>query len=179
MGITVAHIEDTVTFPSSVSMGSVAGVTSKTVSFSSTGTYFFDLISLDGGSSYYLVDKTRTYNIVQGDFTVAGALISAGPKVDTGYQYASSVSSNAVTVSTTVSRLILDAGPLVNLGVTLPEGNVEAKTITISSTGAVTNLTVSGNSGTTVTPSAAFALAAGGAATYFYHSSEGKWYKIG
>lgn len=179
LGITISNASHTITFPSPVTMGAVAGVSSKTITFTSPGTYFFELISIDGGSSFYLVDKTRAYNHVQGSFTVNGTLTTAGALVETGYQYANTVVSNAVTVGTTVSRLILDAGALVNLGVTLPTGNVDAKVITVSSVGAVTNLAVSGNAGTTVKPSANISLSAGSSATYFYHSSEGTWYKIG
>lgn len=187
LGVTISNSTHSITFPSAVSMGDVAGTSSKTVSFTSPGTYFFDLISLDGGSSYYLVDKTRAYDTVQGDFAVTGTttlgdgLVTTGARIENGFQYSNSVSSSfTLTVNDDVARVILDPSGSVSGGViTLPSANVANTVITISSTETITALQVIGSGGTTVKPSANITLTAGTSATYLYHATETKWYKIG
>lgn len=115
-----------------------------------------------------------------GNATIVGNLTTTGGRIEAGYQYSAATDSFQITASPNVSRLILDpAGTLANGNITLPTGNVDAKTITISSTATITALAVGGNSGTVVKPSANVTLAAGTAITYFYHDIEKTWYKIG
>ena len=107
-------------------------------------------------------------------------LTTYGAKVDAGYQYGANVTGFSTTIANTVSRLIIDpAGTLANGTVTLPSANVDATVITISSTQTITAFQVLPNTGTTLVPSANITLTGGTSATYFYHASETKWYKIG
>jgi hypothetical protein len=119
--------------------------------------------------------------IVNGEATITGNLVRAGGTIDTGYQY-SNVSANVgLTIGTNVGRLILDPTQLEStyVTVTLPGGNVDAKVVTISSTQTIQFLNVQTDNGTTLVNNGNITLSAGTAATYFYHASETKWYKIG
>jgi hypothetical protein len=179
LAVTVADATHTVTLPSAVSMTDSAG-SSKTLSFHELGTYFFELISLDGGSSYYLVDKTRNYTTIQDDFTIFGNLTTYGAQVDNGFQYNNAPTSGAtLAMDNNVHRLIFDAsGTVANQTVTLPSANVANTVVTISSTVQITALKVQGSGGTTVKPNANVTLSAGTGVSYIYHSGESTWYKI-
>lgn len=186
LGVTVTSTSYTLTFPSAVSMGSAAGVSSKTITFTATGTYFFELVSIDGGTSYYLIDKTRAYNAVQGSFsvtgdtTLTGNLTTGGARIVNGFQYNSSATSGfTLTVNNNVERLIFDTASALTSGtITLPSANVANSVVTISSTADIANLKVQGSGGTTVSPNANITLSAGTGVSYFYHATETKWYKV-
>lgn len=66
--VTVNNTAYTLTFPSSVNIGtsSIAGLSGQTITFDDTGTYVFELGSTDGGTSFILYDLTRSRNTVQG-----------------------------------------------------------------------------------------------------------------
>lgn len=114
------------------------------------------------------------------NLTVAGNLISAGGRVDSGYQYSAATNDFNDTVGVTTARVIYDpAATLAKGTITLPAGNVDAKIVTVSSTQDITAFKVNPSVGTTLVPSANITLAAGTSATYFYHLAETKWYKIG
>ena len=113
---------------------------------------------------------------------VGGILATAGARVTGGYQISAPTSNVAVTVNNNVEQLILTpTGTVVSFGaiVTLPSANIDATTVRISSNIAVSGLQVLANPGCTVSPSANVTLTAGSAATYFFHASENKWFKIG
>jgi hypothetical protein len=167
--------------------------------------YRFEFSTYDGGTTISVRDLYRNYDsaidfsqlnvtgnvlaagavvnslTVNGEATITGNLVRAGGTIDTGYQY-SNVSANVgLTIGTNVSRLILDPTQLEStyVTVTLPGGNVDAKVVTISSTQTIQFLNVQTDNGTTLVNSGNITLSAGTAATYFYHDSETKWYKIG
>jgi hypothetical protein len=149
----------------------VGGVTSLTGNLGVTGT-----IALTGN-----LDVTGALSVTT-NATVLGNLTTGGSRIDAGYQYGNVVSNFSTTITSNVSRLILDpytANTIANGTVTLPAGNVEAKVVTVSSTYGINELHVIPSAGTTLKPSANITLANGASATYFYHSNEASWYKIG
>lgn len=119
--------------------------------------------------------------------TINGNITRAGGQIDSGYQYHAPSGNGAptgnltATIGTNVSRLILDPAASISLyaNITLPGGNVDAKVVTISSTQTVQFLGVVPSTGTTLVNQGNIALSAGTSATYFYHATETKWYKIG
>lgn len=138
---------------------------------------------IDNGTNGY--DATFTGNVtgnatvgsanVTTKFNIAGATSVAG-----GYQYLAPTTNFSLTAYSNVARIILDpTGVITNATINLPAGNVEAQTISISSTYNITNLQVNPSAGTTLVPGANITLTGGTAVTYFYHASEAKWYKIG
>lgn len=130
-------------------------------------------------------DATFTGNVT-GNATVGSANvttrlnIAGATSIAGGYQYYAPTTNFSLTAYANVARVILDpTGVITNGAVTLPAGNVEAHTISISSTYNVTNLQVNPSTGTTLVPGANITLTGGTAVTYMYHSGESKWYKIG
>jgi len=116
--------------------------------------------------------------------STAGAVVTIRDLVNNyqtnPYQFLSPSGNIAFSANIGVNRVIMAPTTVSPFGaiVTLPIGNVDAKTVTISSNVATT-LQVLPSVGTTVSPSANIALTAGSASTFFYHATESKWYKIG
>ena len=114
-----------------------------------------------------------------GNVTISGNLTTQGARVNAGYQYYAPSTNFTYTISNAVNTFILDpTGTITNGNVLLPSTTVDGTTISISSTQTVTNFQVTPNSGATLVPSANITLNAGTGATYFFHASESKWYKI-
>lgn len=82
--ITVPNTAYTVTFPASVSLNvnSIAGMNSNVLTFGATGTYVFELSTLDGGTTFNIQDLNRSLDTVQdGNLTitkVVGNVTTAG-----------------------------------------------------------------------------------------------------
>jgi hypothetical protein len=199
--VNVTSTAYTLTLPAQATLGfptEIDGVNGgNIVTFDATGDYLYEFISSDYGASYFCRELTRAPNKVHGNFTVTGNesvtgtlttggnvtvggnLTLGGGRIESGYQYSAATNGFAITITPTVSRLILDPASTIAGGVaTLPVGNVDARTIHISSTATVTAFQVLGNAGTTVKPSANVTLTAGTQVGYFYHASEATWYKI-
>lgn len=116
---------------------------------------------------------------VAGGVGISGNLSTGGARIEAGYQYSAPVTGFNTTITSNVSRVIFDpAGTLANGTVTLPSANVDATIISISSTQTITAFQVLPNTGTTLMPSGNITLTSGSCATYFFHASESKWYKI-
>jgi hypothetical protein len=119
---------------------------------------------------------------VAGTLTTNGVLNTSGAVVNTGYQKYSPTANIAVTANVDVSRIILTpTGTVVSFGanITLPNITTDGTTISISSNIAIEHLAVYGQWLSSVSPSANLSVAAGSSATYFYSSTDVKWYKIG
>jgi hypothetical protein len=165
-------------------LSDIQGVSTNVFTPTTAGYYVFDFSTRDNGATIYVEDALRNYDNVSSDFSISGALTTSGAVIAAGTQYANSnasfgnlVSGNTFVVNSTVSRVILaPSSTFDSLYITLP-ANVNAKTIRISSTAAITNVVVSGPAGTTVAPSGNITLAAGVGAEYQYLSSTGTWYK--
>jgi hypothetical protein len=120
-------------------------------------------------------------NII-GGADIAGTLTTSGAIVNTGYQKYSPTANIAVTANVDISRIILTpTGTVVSFGanITLPNITVDGTIITISSNVAIEHLAVHGQWLSSVSPSANTSVIAGSAASYFYSSTDVKWYKIG
>ena len=173
---------DTVTLPSTVSVGLslVQGAIGQTITFKQAGSYVFEFTSYDAGTTITITDLSRNSDSVVDDFVISGNLTVGGAIQTAGYQYSAAVTGFSTTVNSGVAKVIFDpAGTLANGTVTLPTGNVDARTITISSTQIITAFRVLPNAGTTLVPSANVTLAAGTNVEYFYHAVETRWYKVG
>lgn len=173
---------DTVTLPSAVSVGltNIQGAVGQTIRFPSAGSYVFEFTTYNAGTTITIDDLTRNKDNITGDFTITGNVTRGGATIDTGYQYSAATANFNDTVGASVSRVIYNpAGTLATGTLTLPAGNVEAKVVTVSSTQTITAFRVLPSVGTTLVPSANVTLSAGTSVSYFYHTSETKWYKIG
>jgi len=112
--------------------------------------------------------------------SATGNVTLAGGRVDTGYQISAPTANVAVTAVPGKSRLLLTpTGVIISFGanVTLPGGNVDGTTFSISSNVATT-LSVQASNGTSVSPYGNVQLTAGTSATYLYYATDTKWYKI-
>ena len=112
--------------------------------------------------------------------SATGNVTFAGGTVDTGYQFSTPTANVAVTALPGKSRLILTpTGPIISFGanVTLPGGNVDGTTFSISSNVATT-LSVQASNGTSLDPYGNVQLVAGTSATYLYYATDTKWFKI-
>ena len=173
---------DTVTLPATVSVGLsiVQGAVGQTITFLQAGSYVFEFTTYDAGATITITDLSRNSDSVVNDFTISGNLTVGGAIQTAGYQYSVGTTGFNDTVNPGISQVIYDpAGTLANGTITLPAGNVDARTVNISSTQIITAFQVKPSFGTTLTPSANVTLAAGTGVSYFYHASEFKWYKIG
>lgn len=153
---------DTLTLPADVTVGlsSIKGAVEQTISFAAAGTYEFEFTTYDGGDNIAIEDVSRNY----------------AP----AYQYSAPVTGFNTTITAGNERVIFNpAGTLANGTITLPSGNVNATTVTVSSTQTITAFQTLPSTGTTLIPSANVTLAAGTSVTYFYDHSEASWYKIG
>jgi hypothetical protein len=183
--ISVTNSTYTLTLPSAVSIN-VAGSSGQVITFPSPGKYLFEFSSYDAGSTIIIQDLLRNYESQVGNAvtfmsaTVNGNLTVGGGIISTGYQYSAPTTNFSITSNVNINRVIFDpAGTLANGTLTLPNANVDATTVTVSSTQTITAFKVNPNTGTTLVPSANITLSAGTSATYFYHANETKWYKIG
>ena len=115
-----------------------------------------------------------------GNLLVGGNVTLAGGQRETGYQFSAPTANVAVTALPTKSRLLLTpTGAIISFGanVTLPGGNVDGATYSISSNVATT-LAVYGQDGISVSPGANVQLTAGTSVSYLYYATDTKWYKI-
>jgi len=159
--------------------------------------YRFEFSTYDGGTTIAIRDLYRNYDAssgfesinVTGNVLAAGAVLStltvngnvtlAGGQRDTGYQFSAPTANVAVTALPGKSRLVLTPIATISFGanVTLPGGNVDGTTFSISSNVATT-LAVYGQVGTRVSPGANVQLTAGTSASYLYYATDTTWYKI-
>lgn len=119
---------------------------------------------------------------VSGSIEIAGNISTSGAQINTGYVQYKPTANIALTANVDISRVILTpTGTVVSFGanITLPNITQDGTTITISSNVAVEHLAVYGQWLSSVSPGANTAISAGSSATYFYSSSDVKWYKIG
>jgi hypothetical protein len=138
------------------------------------------MIDPDNNASVVVAGNLVVSNTVTTNAATVANLTLTGVRIDKGYQYNSPSTNFSYTVNNTVNRFILDpTTTIANGAITLPSANVDATVVTISSTQTVTALQVLPNSGCTLVPSANITLTGGTGATYFFHASESKWYKIG
>jgi len=94
------------------------------------------------------------------------------------YTYNVPIAGFALTIGAGVQQLVLDpAGVLATGTITMPAAPADGFVVTISSTKAVTALTLNPNTGQTI-HTATTALAAATAVRYIYISSSTKWFKL-
>jgi hypothetical protein len=161
--INVTSVAHTLTLPSAVSvnLSSIQGAVGQIITFPATGKYVFEFTTYDNGTTITIEDVLRT----------------AFP----AYQYSAATTGFNDTVGTSVSKVIYDpAATIANGTITLPTGNVDARTVTISSTQIITAFQILPSFGTTIKApgNGNVTLAAGSAVSFFYHATETKWYKI-
>ena len=121
-----------------------------------------------------------TGNVLATGLSVFGNVVHAGGRRETGYQFSAPTANVAVTTLPTTSRLLLTpTGAVISFGanVTLPGGNGDGTTYSISSNVATT-LAVYGQNGVSVDPGANVQLTAGTSVSYLYYATDTKWYKI-
>ena len=123
---------------------------------------------------------STTGNVLATGLSVFGNVTLAGGTRDTGYQFSAPTANVAVSALPGKSRLLLTpTGTIISFGanVTLPGGNVDGTTYSISSNVATT-LSVQASNGTSVDPYGNVQLVAGASATYLYYATATKWFKI-
>jgi hypothetical protein len=188
------------TLPAAVSVNAsnIQGFSGNTITLAKGNvSYRFEFSTYDGGTTIGIRDLYRNYDASSGfesinvagnvlassavlsTLTVNGNVTLAGGTRDTGYQFSAPTANVAVTALPGKSRLILTPIATISFGanVTLPGGNVDGTTFSISSNVATT-LSVQASNGTSVDPYANVQLSAGTSATYLYYASDTKWFKI-
>jgi hypothetical protein len=173
---------DTVTLPATVSTGLllVQGAVGQTITFQQAGSFIFEFTTYDAGATITISDLSRNKDSVVSDFVISGNLTVGGAIQTAGYQYSAATTGFNDTVGAGIARVIYNpAGTLANGTITLPTGNVDARTVRISSTQIITAFQVLPSVGTTLVPSANITLASGTGVEYFYRQVDAKWYKIG
>ena len=77
--VVVNNTSWTMTWPSTVTLGytTLANISSRTITFTNTGTYIFEISSTDGGTNFYLNDLSRNFDVVQGNLSLQTILSNA------------------------------------------------------------------------------------------------------
>jgi len=106
--LNISSSAHTLTLPSSVSIGSgdIAGYNSSTytITFDTAGTYVFDISSINGGSTYFITDVSRTRSSVRDTNLYFNPAITSAPTLFVGY------GQNGGTMSTFNNVLAADQG---------------------------------------------------------------------
>lgn len=150
LAINVSNVGHTLTVPSTVSTGltEIAGISSTTITFDTTGTHIFEFSTSDGGATIAIFDlmrnRTATHSSIIPTANVAYSLGSSTNRFN--YVYAntlvvstttSSGSSATYTEAVTANTITANSGVYGTIR-TAAQGN-------ITSLGTLTGLTVSGN----------------------------------
>jgi hypothetical protein len=120
---------------------------------------------------------------ILGTATINGNLSSTAAHVETGYQQVKPGANVAVTVNTTVNRVLLHpASTIISFGanVTLPNVQVDGTIVNISSNVTIAQLDVrpNWNGVVTVSPFGNTTITAGSNTRYMYIAADKVWYKI-
>jgi len=151
-----------ITFSSSgviyIGLSNIQDVSNNVFTPNTPGVYLFGLSSYNNGSTVTVVDLLRN--------------------IGNNYQYIVPTNNFNVQADTGTSRVVFNpAGTLANGTLTLPAGNVDAATFSVSSSTAITAFRVKGFGNAAVSPSANITLAAGTGAEYFYSRNQDTWFK--
>jgi hypothetical protein len=151
-----------VTFSSSgvvyVGLSNIQNVLDNVFTPKTPGVYLFGLSTYNHGSTVTVVDLLRN--------------------TGNNYQYIVPSSNFDVQANTGGSRIIFNpADTLANGTLTLPAGNVDAATFSVSSSATITALQVKGFGTAAVEPSANITLTAGTGVEYFYSRTQDTWFK--
>lgn len=150
---------NTITWPASVSLNlsSLAYQSGQTTRFTNTGTYIFQLTTIDGGTTWHITDLSRNRSVFQGNVTVQTIVSNAAA---TGISFTVSnvagaaygvITANSIVVDTvtstgnaaTYSGNINCANLIASVGI---YGNIKtASQPNITLVGTLTSLSVSGN----------------------------------
>lgn len=191
----------------SVGLADIQGASSQVVTFPTAGVYLFELTTVNNGTTITIQDLLRNYDIVttgsSGTFTslnvsgnvlttgavinaltVTGATTRAGATVDSSYQIYKPTANVSIQANVDVSRVIV--APTTSGGISsfwvdviLPNVSTNGHTISISSNVQIgTFRVISPWVGYTVDPGANVALANNTPATYMFHSTDNKWFKV-
>lgn len=182
--VTVSSTAHTMTLPAAVGAGasatSIVGIegldsVTNTVTFDETGTYIFQFITADSGSSIYISELTRPRNYFSNNIYVNTGIVNGGLEVVNPYYADITANAQTVSLSTTTSTNFLVAN---NTGYTtivnMPSSPVD---------GQITRFAVSGNTVTlvagtgTVSPTFAGSVTTGTGYKYVYRNSDSTWYK--
>ena len=191
----------------SVGLSDIQGAVGQVVTLPTAGVYLFELTTLDNGSTITIQDLLRNYDIVttgsSGTFTSlnvsgnvlsAGAVVNAltvngtttraGATVDSSYQIYKPTANVSIQANVNVSRVIVAPTPAGSISsfwtdVILPNVSTDGQTITISSNVRIETFRVlSPWVGYTVDTGANVTLANNTPATFIFHSTENKWFKV-
>lgn len=144
-------------------------------SLASTGGDQF-VLGFDGG--YYFYRNTSGSPELAVHFDAAGNLINLKGTADQSKSVQNPSTGDSITIADNSKTLVLDpAGTLATLTVTMPPTPVDGQEIRVSSSQIVTALTVSPNSGQTLSNAPTTILAGTGFA-YIYDLPNTNWYRI-
>lgn len=161
----------TLTLPAAVTMGVdfVEGYSANVITFPVAGTYFFEFITDDQGSSIHIMDLTRPKRN-----TANSAVWSGSAAVFDRYSYAF-LSNNFNTLVT--NTLIIDSNEILNIGnVYLPSPASDGQVVKISSNNAIQTLNIITNTNSIMGNIAT--LAANSVVKYQYVNSATKWFRV-
>jgi hypothetical protein len=181
--IGITNTAHTITLPSEVSVGNarIQGASvSNVITVDTVDIIQLEFSTWDNGDTITVKDLSRNYDTTDGSFNVSGNLTIAGGRRDTGYLHIGSPASDFSTQANVgISRVVIDpSATIANGTLTLPQGNVDATIVTVSSTADITAFAIKGYGNVVVKPSANVTLTAGTSVEYFYKASEWKWYKV-
>jgi hypothetical protein len=154
--ITVPNVGYTVTLPSAVSKNaaSIAGWVANTITFTETGTFTFEISTVDSGTTYSISDLSRARDTVQsGSFTVTNTVANATVNGITMSVNTSGVGNITATnfignIITTGSNSAVFTGTVTAANIVAPNisGNLTtAIQSNITQVGTLTSANVSGN----------------------------------
>jgi hypothetical protein len=130
--VTVVNTGYTLTLPSSVSVNidTIAGAVSQTITFSDVGIYTFELVTLDGGTTFSIFDLSRSRDLVQGGSFVVQNIVN-----------------NVATPGITMTVSNVSGGVIGNITATNFIGNIISTGNSVSFTGNVVSNVITANAG--------------------------------
>jgi hypothetical protein len=170
--IVVTNTAYTLTLPAAVSMGTstIDGYSSNVITFPGTGTYFFEFITDDAGTTIHIQDLTRPRKATATSTTWGNTAASS-------YGYFDYSNVNSGFSATVNSTLLIDSITTLATGtVTFPASPTNGQVVKIASNNAITTLTLTIPTGTVL--GQATSLAANSQVSYQYVAGPQKWFKI-
>lgn len=130
-----------------------------------------------GGGMFYVTGANNDVHWVGSDGVDTNLVLGASSGL--AYTYNAPLTGFGITIANDIEQLVLEpAGTLATGTVTLPAAPEDGDTVGISSTQAITALTISPNAGQTVAD-APTSFAIGGAVRFLYRAANTTWYRIG
>jgi hypothetical protein len=170
--VVVTSTAHTMTLPAAVSLGTatIDGYVSNVITFPAAGTYYFQFLSDDGGTTIHIEDLTRPRK------ETATSTVWGNSSITTNDRFTYSNVTTGFSLQS-VNTLLIDSISTLSTGtVYLPNAPTDGQIVKIAANNAITTLTLTANVGTVL--GKVTTLAANSHVSYQYVAGPQKWFRI-